>query len=456
MAKLVLAFLGAFQVALDDQPVTRFGTDKTRALLAYLALESDRAYRREALAGMLWTEQSDDAARHSLRQALLRLRGAIGDTDSTTFLLISPETIQFNRASVHSLDVAEFAALIQTCQTHSHPRVEECAVCVARLQQAAALYRGELLKDLFVGESTQFEEWVLVRRELLHRQSLDALDALAKHYTARGEYARVRHYAARQIELEPWCEEAHRQLMRAFALDGQRGAALAQYEACRKILAREFNAPPAEETTRLHAQIRAGAFESKAQLAAPSALLRDGFAHDAANADALAALALFHLAQGDLSRAHTYQTQVLAQHAVTGDKHALAAAHHQLGIILQRQGKWEQARAHLCDALTLREHLGAQADLGVTLDALGQIHLEQNAYAEAQAHFQRAASIAETIGDPAGRARALTHLGMLYHRQKKFAEARACFQRALVIQQHIGNPAAITDLQHRLDLSGEA
>ncbi|MEW5719224.1 MAG: BTAD domain-containing putative transcriptional regulator, partial [Chloroflexota bacterium] len=432
MAKLELAFLGAFHITLDEQPITRFGTDKTRALLAYLAMESGYAHRRETLAGMLWPDQPDDAARHSLRQALLRLRGAIGDADSTAFLLTSSETIQFNRASAHSLDVAEFAALVQTCQTHVHLRITDCAACIARLQLAADLYRGELLRDLFIGESTQFEEWVLVRRELLHRQALESLDTLAAHHLEHGEFARARQYAARQIELEPWREEAHRTLMRALAWDGQHGAALAQYETCRKILAREFNTAPSEETTKLYEKIRAGAFEQK--LLGFIAPTRGAPPRDPANLDALAALAQFHLAQGDLTRAHAYQTQVLAQQNASGDKSALATAHHQLGVILQRQDKLDTALTHFRDALALREQIGEQGGIAASLDALGQILTQQGNCADAHAHFLRALKIAETLGDPSGSARVLTHLGMLRQRQRKFDDARACFERALAIQ----------------------
>ena len=53
MAHLSLSFLGGFAVTLDGQPVTAFGTNKVRALLAYLAVESARPHRREELAGLL-------------------------------------------------------------------------------------------------------------------------------------------------------------------------------------------------------------------------------------------------------------------------------------------------------------------------------------------------------------------------------------------------------------------
>jgi hypothetical protein len=42
--QLVLSFLGSFAVRLSGRPLKALGTDKTRALLAYLALEPPQAH----------------------------------------------------------------------------------------------------------------------------------------------------------------------------------------------------------------------------------------------------------------------------------------------------------------------------------------------------------------------------------------------------------------------------
>src|SRR5438045_4862311 len=74
MARLKLSLLGAFHAELDGSPVSDFDTEKTRALLAYVCVEASRAHRRDALAGLLWPEQPEEAARRNLRQALYKLR----------------------------------------------------------------------------------------------------------------------------------------------------------------------------------------------------------------------------------------------------------------------------------------------------------------------------------------------------------------------------------------------
>src|SRR5262245_35343606 len=84
----------------------------------------------------------------------------------------------------------------------------------------------------FLADSAAFEEWTLVRRETSHRRALEALAHLADYYEQRGNFEAARQHATRQLELDPWREEAHRQVMRVLALSGERSAALVQYEAC--------------------------------------------------------------------------------------------------------------------------------------------------------------------------------------------------------------------------------
>jgi len=260
MARLAVFLLGSLYVTLDDEPVTDFATDKARALLAYLTVEASRPHRRDTLAGLLWPDQPQRKARHNLRQALSHLRRALGDQgdEAAPFLLVSRETVQFNAASEHWLDVNAFTELVESCRGHPHRRLEMCLPCLRRIERVVALYRGSFLEQFFLSDSDVFEEWAVLRREWVHREAVEALYRLADYCERRGDYERARHYAWRQVELEPWREEAHRQLMRLLALDGQRSAALAQYETCRRVLTEELGVEPTGETVALYENIRAG------------------------------------------------------------------------------------------------------------------------------------------------------------------------------------------------------
>jgi predicted ATPase/DNA-binding SARP family transcriptional activator len=264
MAHLSLSLLGPFQVTLDGEPVTGFKSNKVRALLAYLTVEADRPHPREVLAGLLWPDWPDRDALSNLRYALSDLRRAIGDrTAQPPFLLITRDTLQFNTASDHSLDVADFG--LRTLDLGSPGGEPESGKSeIANLESAIALYQGSFLEGFSLGDSPAFEEWALFTRERLARQMSSALHHLAATYEGRGEYEQARSCARRQIELEPWDEAAHQQLMRALALGGQRGAALAQYESCCRLLAEELGVEPGQQTTRLYEQIRDGKLQALA------------------------------------------------------------------------------------------------------------------------------------------------------------------------------------------------
>jgi DNA-binding SARP family transcriptional activator/predicted ATPase len=257
MARLEIALLGGFQVSKDGDPITQFETDPARALLAYLALHAGTPFRRDVLADLLWPDQARAEALHALRQTLNRLRRAIENKSNPPYLHVTRQTIQFNAESDYWLDTDAFAGLVATVPKHAHRRLEACCTCMQQLTQAAGLYRGDLLSG-FNLDSLPFQEWLTMEREHLHRQAIEALYQLAACHNQRGEYKQAQHYAHLQLTLESWCEEAHRQLMTALALSGQRSAALAQYEACRRTLSEELGVEPEKETLFLYERIRDG------------------------------------------------------------------------------------------------------------------------------------------------------------------------------------------------------
>lgn len=257
MAHLILAALGPLHITLNGSPVASFESDKVRALLIYLAMNAAQPLPRAALADLLWPELPERAARHNLSQALFNLRQAIGDQHADPpFLRVTRATVQFNTTSNYTLDTATFTALLTTCAAHAHRNPETCAACARRFADALALYRGDFLAQFSRIDSLPFEEWALLEREHFQRRALHALAALASYHERRSKYPEACIYARRQLELDPWNEAAHRQLMRMLALDGQRAAALQQYERCRQALAEGLGVEPEPETIALYRQIK--------------------------------------------------------------------------------------------------------------------------------------------------------------------------------------------------------
>ncbi|MCB0128280.1 MAG: hypothetical protein KDE58_38705, partial [Caldilineaceae bacterium] len=246
--------------------------------------EADRPHTRVALAGLLWPDTSEAQALRNLRQALFRLRHVLdNDSAQPPFLQINTTTVQFNDASDHWFDGAAFIQFLAACRQHSRERGvanpsehrRHCGQCCERLAHAIALYRGEFMHGIYIDGSPALEEWLLLRREWFHHQTLTALYDLAAWHEMQQHYSRAYDYARRQVELDPLREEAHRQLMRALALDGKRSEALAQYEACYTVLYEELGTAPTAETEQLVRQIEEGTLRAPLASAHPQPLAND-------------------------------------------------------------------------------------------------------------------------------------------------------------------------------------
>lgn len=166
--------------------------------------------------------------------------------------------IQFNLHSNCRVDIVEFSQLLDTCQQHHQEGIFMCRNCLEHLLAAVELYRGDLLVGISLPGCSQLEWWLTCKQEEYHRQMIEILKKLVGYYELEGDYSRAVKYTQRAIELEPWSESLHRQMMRVLTRSNQRIAALRQYEICRQILAREFGVEPAIETTNLYQQILTG------------------------------------------------------------------------------------------------------------------------------------------------------------------------------------------------------
>jgi DNA-binding SARP family transcriptional activator len=254
---LNLSFLGAFSAKSGSNAIQGFESAKVRALLAYLMLEADKPHSRDHLVGLLWGEGDDLKSAKNLRQALSNLRKTIQDIDpDNPFLLIAADTIQANESnSLLWRDAQVFEKLISACEKHPHRKIETCTACAHRLEQAAQLYRGELLRGFNLKDSEYFQDWLVARREYFHQKMISVLEYLAEYHQQRHEHKTAIGYARRLVSMDEWREESHVLLMRLLASASQRSGAIKQYQKCRRILREEFGVDPQPETVQLYQDI---------------------------------------------------------------------------------------------------------------------------------------------------------------------------------------------------------
>ena len=240
MDGLRIALLGGLEISGGAITTRASLTRKTRALVAYLALQGARGQSREKLAELLWGNSAEEQARANLRQALSSIRKALNG-DGAAYLVTDGDQISLAGPDIE-LDVALFEHLVAEATPDA-------------LKRAVALYKGDLL-DGFSLKEESFEAWVRAERERLRHLASDALTKLIAHCDEVGDTERCVETAARLLTLDPLREAAHRILMRAYAAQGRQASALKQFEACRDILKRELGVEPEPETVALYRELR--------------------------------------------------------------------------------------------------------------------------------------------------------------------------------------------------------
>lgn len=255
MATVSIRLFGAYSVTLDGRLI-HFSYDKMRALLAYLAIEAEHPHRRQSLAALFWPDEEKRAALSNLSQALYRIRHAIGDQNSDTPLLsITPQTIQLNPVANVWIDAVELAEAMNGCGSEEYTKPTNAPTHLARLQHAVDLYSGCFLQGIDIDNCPDLDQWLCIQREHYQRLACAALQLLADTFEQCGQRAVAKAYARRRLNLQPWCEEAHRQIMRLHLASGDRNAALAQYTECCRVLSADLDVEPSVATKALYTSI---------------------------------------------------------------------------------------------------------------------------------------------------------------------------------------------------------
>lgn len=249
---LTLQLLGVPDLRLEDRGASAsiLAQPKLLALLTFLALAEPRGYhRRDTLAALLWPEVDQERARNSLRQALHRLRAALG---SETIVNRGTEEVGLRPDAVTS-DALVVAEAIRA----GHP------------ERALAAYRGDLLPGFHLTSAPEFENWLEGERVRLRALALKAARALVQSEAAAGRTTAAAHWAERGLELAPADEELARRRMTLLAQSGDSTGALATYQQFAERLSREFELTPGSGLTALADSIREQARQAPAPVVMP-------------------------------------------------------------------------------------------------------------------------------------------------------------------------------------------
>jgi tetratricopeptide (TPR) repeat protein len=133
-----------------------------------------------------------------------------------------------------------------------------------------------------------------------------------------------------------------------------------------------------------------------------------------------------------------------------GDQAGMASSYGQLGRLAQDRGDYEEAARQYQRALDIFERLGDQNRMAGSYHNLGILAQGRGNYEEAARQYQRALDIFERLGDQAHMAGSYHNLGVLAQDRGNYEEAARQYQRALDIFERLGNQAPMASSYHQL------
>ncbi len=227
MPEIHVTLLGRFAVTVGGVPVAEAGWKRRHAaaVVKVLALAPGRRLHREQVIDLVWPGDTIAATVPKLHKAAHFARRAIGVPDSV--VLRGDQVVLCPGGNV-IVDAVRFGELARRALT---------AGDAAAAREALALYGGELLP------ADRYEEWAETRREQLSQSHLDLL-------RLDGQWEAV-------AELDPGDERAHLALMRRHAANGDRHAALRQFDRLDRALQQELGLAPGPEASALRDRLLA-------------------------------------------------------------------------------------------------------------------------------------------------------------------------------------------------------
>ncbi len=202
---------------------------KLSALLAFLEV-AGKAVGRDQLTSLLWGSHFDEQARQNFRQALARLRKALG-----------PEVILADDQSVHlapgaiASDLAEFQPLAKSSAAED-------------LRRAVTLLDGDFMAGIDLREEA-WDEWLSNERRRLGNLACDALERLGRMELESGRSGEALRLSEDCIRRDIFREDAHRLAIDAFAALGRKSEAIKHYQHLAERLKHELGTAPEPATT---------------------------------------------------------------------------------------------------------------------------------------------------------------------------------------------------------------
>jgi ATP/maltotriose-dependent transcriptional regulator MalT/DNA-binding SARP family transcriptional activator len=250
-AGLAIRMLGPVEIIRDSlppiTPITEdaWTTKRARAIFCFIASRRYCCASKEAIFETFWNEEESEAITRNFHPTVARIRRALNINHPLrhNFLLYREGDYLLNPDFAYQIDLQDFDRLL--AESEEARRAGQLDRCISCSEAAIQLYRGEFMQGYA-------DQWVQEQRRYYRDRYLCLLDRLVQAAQKAEEWPRSLRFALLLLRDDPFREDIHCCIMRAYAEQGNRVAINEQYETLCSLLRTALDVEPSAETTKFY------------------------------------------------------------------------------------------------------------------------------------------------------------------------------------------------------------
>ena len=244
-----ICMFGGFSIFVNDQCFDQLvaKSKKGVALLQYLILKHETPVPNYKLIEALWPNEESSNPENALKTLVSRFRTILNQcSDGLGGCIVATRGgYQFNPLENLSLDLSDFEELSK--------KLEGCTALTpetgAMFENVLALYNG----DLLVGSDQ--DDWIISRSVRLHGQYIRIVYTYLDLLKAAGRHEETIQTCRFALEIDPFDERIHLELMHALVKTNRNNEALMQYKHVTNMHFRYLGVKPPEGIQEFYKQI---------------------------------------------------------------------------------------------------------------------------------------------------------------------------------------------------------
>jgi DNA-binding SARP family transcriptional activator len=223
-------------------------TKRARDIFCYIATSKHRRVDKDVLIDAFWGEEDLKTIEKNFHPTISHIRKALNSRQAfkQNFIVFRDGAYQLSPEFVYSIDTEEFENAV--AEAENAKKENDTETFRQNLEKANELYRGEFMAGIY-------ENWAEERRNFYAEQHSRVLNALAKIAFSNKNWSNALKFSNQILQNDPYREDAHRLVMKIYAVQGKRASVVEQFESLQSLLKNELGIAPALETRKIFQEL---------------------------------------------------------------------------------------------------------------------------------------------------------------------------------------------------------